>query len=210
VFERREAVIELAAAIAAVKALGPLVSESISLVSGIRSGMLAKNDAQKRALEQKLGELEQSLHRAGELAWVAAAYSRTYEEVTELLQSCRRADRFVRDNMEVLASAKDADHRAGWKLLDAIFDGVGEKREAPIGTMLDRDEWYDQQDKAQIEMRLRDFVVAFERGSVSIRTKAARDVAADLRAMIAPLEEVEAVLQSTIYDKVLRTLQRLA
>jgi hypothetical protein len=179
-------------------------------VESIRSGPLSGNAKTKQELEAKLSELAQSLQHAGSLAWVAAAYSRTNENVLDLLHRCQRADRFLRDNMDKLADGQNHGYQSAWQLMDNLFESISESRDVPRTAMLDRSRWYDEDDRAKIDLRLRDFSIAYERANQAVSVKAARDARRELQGMIEPLADVETLLEDTIYEKVLRTLQQLA
>jgi hypothetical protein len=201
--------VEIAAAIAAVKAVSATVEASAELVGKIRSGWRDDNDKVRAELEAALEDLDGRLQSAGELAWVAAAYSRTRESIVGLLGSCKRAERFIRDNMDDLTDASSPQYEANWRLLDMMFEGIGEASEVPRKAVLDRAEWYDERDKDQIDLRLNDVVRAYTEAAKSVRTKAARDAQGELGDMIRPLEDVDTMLRDTLYDEVLRTLQQL-
>lgn len=190
------------------KAVDSIVRETADLVRGIRSGVMARNDEVRARLQERLTSLEQSLADAGRLAAVAEAYTRTNEKVVDLQAACRRVDRFLRDNMSALADGGSS-YDADWRLLDTLFDAVSERRDVPRSAVLDRSEWYDVEDRAKIDMRLNHFSDAYARASVAINGKAARDTHTYVRTMIEALDDVETLLETTIYDKVLRTLQDL-
>lgn len=201
--------IELAAAIAAVKAVSGLVRESVDLVQSIQSGWRAKNDEAQQKLRDRLAQLEQSLSHTGELAWVAAAYARMLESTLELLQSCTRAQLFFRENIDSLSRRAHDEYDADWRLAQVLFDGVDENRAMPRKALLDRVDWYDEKDRAQIDLLLNGFDEAYSQATAFVQTKAAREVQPQLDRMVASLKSVRDALQTTMYDQVLQTLQQL-
>ena len=202
--------VELAAAIAAVKAVSSLVKESSTLVESVADGLGGRNKRAKQELREKLDTLQQHLGRASDLARVAEAYSRAHEQVVTLRQLCERVDDFVRDNMEALSTRSTSpEYTTSWRLVERLVDPIDDNRDLPIGAVRDRERWYDTQDKAQIELRLADFNNAYRDAKSALRQRFARDLEAALRQMVEPLREVEVFLESTMYDKVFRALQTL-
>lgn len=201
--------IELALAIEAVRAVSSLVTSSADAARGIRSGFRAKNEEARRELETKLAELGRALDHAGKLAHAAEAYSRTLENIVALLQACKRVQDFVQANLEDLSESSRGDYDADWRVIDAMFDAIRENQSVPRAVLLDRAEWYDKDDKNQIELRLGDFSGAFRDASKSARNRFVRDLENELRGMISPLEDVEFLLRATVYDKILRTLEEI-
>jgi hypothetical protein len=187
-----------------------LVRESVDLVQQIRSGFRASNEEAKRKLEERLSGLEESLKQAGALGWVAAAYSRMLESTSSLVQSCKRAQLFFRENLDTLAAGPaDPDYLPNWRLVEVLFDAIAENREVPRRAMLDRIAWYDEKDRIQIEAALNAFNGAHDRATAFVQTKAAREVAQQLEIMGQSLEQVESALEATMYETVLQTLQQL-
>jgi hypothetical protein len=201
--------IELALAIEAVRAVSSLVTSSADAAKSIRSGFRARNEEARRELETRLAELGRALDHAGALARAAEAYSRTLENIVSLLQACGRVRDFLQANLEDLSESSGADYHADWRVVDAMFDAIRENQSVPRAVLLDRAEWYDQEDKDKIELRLSDFNGAFRDASKSARNRFVRDLENELRGMISPLEDVEFLLRATVYDKILRTLEEI-
>jgi hypothetical protein len=140
---------------------------------------------------------------------VADSYSQTLEKVTTLLELCKRAKTFLRENMGDLSDGASASYVADWRVLEAIFEGIEANRDVPRSVMLGRAQWYDQSDEDTVEMRLNDFSLAYKGASKSVDARDARDTQRELESMIGPLEDVEVLLRDTIYKKVLNTLQNM-
>ncbi|GEM_PF-2309125 len=202
--------LELSALLTAVGAISSLVKETLPVIQTIRSGIMARNEKAKQQLTESLKQLQQNLQHTGELARMAEVYSRTHENVLELLWLCRRAERFLKDNLDECRDRNSANYAGNWKVLDAMFETIDSNRDSPRKAVMDRGEWYDESDKRQIELLLQQFTSAYERASVCVRTKVADDLLHELRGMTGPLQDAETLLRNTVYDEILRTLQKLA
>jgi len=202
-------VLDLATLISAVGMINSLLKESLPLIQTIRSGMLARNDEAKQQLATKLNQLQQNIQHAGELARVAEEYSRTLENVLELLWLCRRAERFLNDNLDDCRKRNSGNYAGNWKVLEAIFETINSNSDTLRKVVMDRAKWYDEKDKAQIELLYGKFQSAYDRASTDVRNKVADELLYELRSMTGLLQEVETLLRDTVYDKILRTLQKL-
>jgi hypothetical protein len=203
--------IELSTLLTAAGSISPILKDMVPFVKTISSGIFfRRNEEAKRQLTEKLQEIQQHLRNAGNLAQVAEMYSRTHENVLELLWLCRRAERFLSDNLDDFRNRSNASYAGNWKVLDTLFETIDSSRDAPRKAVLDRGEWYDATDKAQVELKLQEFTSAYERASVGVRSKAADELLPELRGMTRPLLDAENLLRSTVYDKILRSLQRLS
>lgn len=201
--------VEIAALIAAARGVSELLEQSKPLVAGIRDGFGGGNKAAKEALTKKLDALQQNLRAAGELARMGEAYTRTQEEIRDLLWDCERAKAFLAENIEDCTDRNSPKYESCWRLLNSIFESIGKKRDPVRRALDDRARWYDQADKAQIEQRLTDFALAYASILESVRHRAAMDVRDRLATMIGYLEEVSGRLDDTMYDKILDALQTL-
>ncbi|RMF29186.1 MAG: hypothetical protein D6759_14415 [Chloroflexi bacterium] len=201
--------LDLSTLLSSVGLLNSLVEETIPLVQTIRSGFRANNEEAKQHLSERLKQLQQNLQQAGQLARVAEAYLRTYEDVLELVWLCRRAERFLKGNLDNCRNRDNPDYLGCWNVLDAMFETIDSNRDTPRKAVMDRARWYDEEDKKQIEILFQQFTQAYERASVCVRTKVADDLLHELRGMTRSLQDAEALLQSTLYDKILRALQAL-
>ena len=201
--------VELAAAIAAVEGVSSLVKASSELVARIGEGFFRRENGAKRELQEKLAELEESLDHGSDLARVAGAYLRVHEKVATLLHLCKRTDAVLRATVDDLEDDRSPAYDAAWRVMQTLFESIGDNRDVPRSVLLDRAEWYDVQDKAQIELRLNDFSFAYAAAADSVRSKLVRDARRDLETMVRSLEDVETLLRTTVYDKILRALEAL-
>lgn len=202
-------VLELSALIAAVEAVSLLVKGTVPVVRAIRSGVMARNEEAKRQLMQSLEQLQQNLQHAGELAQVAEGYFQTLENVLELRSLCGRTEGFLKDNLNECRNSDSANYAGNWRVLEAMFQTIDSNRDAPRKVVLARAEWYDERDRDQIGLLLQQFTAAYERAAAHARNKIADDLLYELRGMISPLQDSETLLRNTVYDKILRTLQKL-
>jgi hypothetical protein len=201
--------LELNLLITAVGAISSLVKDTVVTVQAIRSGLMTKNDETKQQLAESLKQLQQNLQHAGELSHAAEGYFQTYENILELLSLSRRLERFLKDNLDDLRDRRNSNYAGGWKVLEAMFETIDSRREAPQKVVLDRAQWYDKDDKAQIELLLQQFTSAYERASTHLRHRIADDLQFELQATTRYLQDVHTLLRSTLYDKILKTLQKL-
>ena len=201
--------LELNVLISAVGAISSLVKDTVVSVQAIRSGWMAKNDEAKEQLAESLKQLQESLQHAGELSLAAESYFQTYENIVELLSLSRRAERFLKDNMDELRDRRNPNYEGDWRVLEAMFETIDSRRDAPQKVVLDRAQWYDKDDKAQIELLLQQFTASYERASTHLRHKVADDLAYELQGTNRSLQDSYTLLRNTLYDKILRTLQKL-
>ncbi len=201
--------IELSALVTAVGAISALMKETVPVVQTIRSGFMARNKAAQEKLTQSLTELQRNLQHAGELARVAESYLKTHENILELRMLCSRAEAFLKENFEECRSSGSRNYAGSWNVLDTMFQTIDDTRDTPRKVIMDRAEWYDEKDKNQINGRLQDFSSAYQRAAASVELKAASKLSHELRGMTSTLQDVETLLRNTIYDTILRALQRL-
>ena len=201
--------IELTALLGAVGAVSSLVKEAVPLVKAIRSGFMTKNQEAKDQLEKGLGALQKSLKDAGALAQVAESYFRTHENILELRSLCGRAQTFLEDNLNDCSNRTNAGYTGNWNVLNTMFQNIDANRDEPRKVVLDRAEWYDVEDKNQIELLLQQFNDAHTEATVQVRQKLAIELRSSLRRMTSALNDTESLLRSTIYDKILRGLQKI-
>lgn len=201
--------VEIAALIAAARGVSELLEQSKPLVAGIRDGFGGGNKAAKEELTKKLDALQQNLRAAAELARMGEAYTRTQDEIRDLAWDCERAKAFLAENIDDCSDRNSPKYDSCWRVLDSIFESVGKKRDPVRRALDDRAQWYDREDKAQIEQRLTDFALLYERTAESVRHRAAMDVRDRIATMIGQLDEVSGRLDDTMYDKILDSLQKL-
>jgi hypothetical protein len=201
--------LELEAVLAGVSILRGVVKEALPLVEDIRSGLGARNNQAKKALTEKLGRVEASLGQVGELAKAAEAYGKSLENVLELLWLCQRAERLVHDNSQDFGKKTSPNYAASWRVLDTLFETIESRSEVPRKAIMGLSAWYDERDRAQMDLLLNDFTAAFERASLYTRRRDASDLAGELEDMVKPLQRADTLLRSTVYDKILPTLQSL-
>lgn len=196
-------------AIAAVKAAGALAREVSDAVKSLRSGLMARNDEAKAKLEAQIGELRESLHHAGQIAHLAAEYTRAHAKVRSLNELCARGQVFIRENMPSLVDRESNQYDVNWRTVEMIFDGIRSNRDVPHLAALDRQQWYDDQDRAQIDLRLDDFRLGYERSVGAVERKAARDAETELKGMTEALGQVDLMLDNTLYAKMFDALESL-
>ena len=202
--------LDLSVLLSSVGTITSLMEGSVKLVQTIRSGLVARNDEVKKQLTTSLTELKQNLEHARELARMAEVYSRTHENILELLWLCRRAERFLRDNLDDCRNRTCANYTGNWKVLDVIFETIDSNRDSPRKVVMDRAEWYDKDDKAQVELLLHQFTSHYDQASACVRNKVADDLLHELRDMTSPLQDAETLLRTTVYEKILMALQKMS
>jgi hypothetical protein len=201
--------VEIAALVAAARGVSELLEQSRPLVESIRDGWGGGNKAAKEELAKKLDQLQQNLRAAAELARMGEEYTRMHEEIRSLLWDCERAKAFLGENMSDCGDRSSPKYDSCWRVLDSIFESVGKKRDPVRRALDDRAQWYDREDKAQIEQRLTDFALMYERAAESVRMRAAVDARDRIATMIGYLDDVSGRLDDTMYDKILDALQKL-
>lgn len=202
-------VVELSALLSAVGAVTPLMRGMVPIVQTIRSGVMARNKEMKQQIMQSLEELQHNLQHAGELAQVVEGYFRTHENVLELRSLCSRAEDFLRDNLDECRSRQSANYTGNWNVLYTMFQTIDANRDVSRKVVMDRAEWYDGKDRDQIELLLQQFTSAYDRAETLVRQKSATDLLHELRSMTSALQDAETLLRNTIYDKILKALQKL-
>jgi hypothetical protein len=201
--------LEIAGLVFAVEKVTGLVAASAGLVKEIRArGLFTNNEKAKEELGKKLAELQANLEAAGKLSEAAEAYSRTRENVLELLWLCRRAQRFVDDYLE--QKPADNEDPMFWRVLEEIFQFIESSRETPLKVMFSRADWFDEQDKGQMETLLNQFNHGYTTAVTFLRVKRPSELSQELRVMTARLQEADSLLQGTLYDKILRGLKKIS
>jgi hypothetical protein len=171
--------------------------------------VFARNDELKKKLEAQLQELRNSLHHAGQIATLASEYTRAYQKVRALSDLCNRANLFLRENMDSLADRDAPNYESDWRVLELTFDGIRDNQDVPLLAALDRANWYDDQDRAQIDMRLRDERRVYDKAADAVTRRAAREVEREVKTMIDVLAEVNLMLEDTLYAKMFDALKTL-
>jgi hypothetical protein len=200
---------EIAVLVSTAKAVTELLEKAKPLVGQIRSGFRAQNDSVQQDLAKKFEELEASIHAVGDLAYVGEEYGRMHEEVRGLLWDCERARSFLVENREECTKRSNAGYEPCWRILDTIFDSLGNRRNPVIRIQSDRARWYDDKDKAELSQRLNDFGAMQIKASESVRIRAALEAQQRLETMIGYLNEVSTKLDDTMYNQIFRNLQTL-
>ncbi|SMC24381.1 hypothetical protein SAMN02746041_01978 [Desulfacinum hydrothermale DSM 13146] len=200
---------ELSTLLATVGTSVALVKEALPLVDSIKSGWLARNESTKKELQETIDKLRQAVRDTGTLAHHIEGYLRTLENIKELLFICKRVEHLVTDNLTALRNRTDIYYQSTWDLVDLLMESLDRERTTSRMAFLDRISWYDDKDKHQMEMLLRQFAQAFERASGHRETRAADNLLYRMQDMTGTLQNAEALLKDTIYDKSLRTLQSL-
>jgi hypothetical protein len=200
---------ELTVLLGAIASVRALVHEGTALVDSIHKGMGGRNEAAKEKLAGNLRELEDRLKGIGKVAEVAESYFRTQENVAALLSIAQRLSQFIDDNSLALDQYAHPDSKGSWHIVNLVYRQLGEASDAPQKVLLDRSEWYDDRDKAQIAGKLKDFSAAYDRAKGYVDSKQRQAVQNELEQMIRPLGETSRLLSSTLYDEILRNLQSL-
>lgn len=202
-------VVELSTLLAAVGAVSSCIKEAVPIVQTIRSGVMARNKEAQEKLTKSLKELQQNLQHAGELAQRTEEYLRTHENILELQWLCRRAEGFLKDNLDDCRSRNSANYTGNWNVLDTMFQTIDTNREASRKVVMNRAEWYDERDKDQIEILLQQFTSAYDKAAAHVKHQVASDLLHELHSMTSALQDAETLLRNTIYNRILRTLQKL-
>jgi hypothetical protein len=90
-----------------------------------------------------------------------------------------------------------------------MFETIDSSQESPRKALAARLRYYDKEDQGRLDTHLNEFTMAYTRGAMCVRGKRADDLVAEMRQMIQPLQEAQTVLRSTLYDRILQTLQGL-
>jgi hypothetical protein len=202
-------VVELSALLTAVGAVSSLMKEMMPIVQTIRPGFMARNKKTQEKLMKSLKELQQNLQHAGELAQRTEEYLRTHENILELQWLCRRAESFLKDNLDDCRSRTSANYAGNWNVLDTMFQTIGASRDAPQKVVMDLGEWYDEKDKNQIGLLLQQFTSAYDRAAAHVKHHVASDLLYELHSITSSLQDAEIVLRNTIYNRILKALKTL-
>jgi hypothetical protein len=202
-------VVELATLTAGVQATTELVKQAVGLAGAIRSGFRADNGAAKKALDDKLRELEQSIAHVGDLARMAERYVRSHEDVIELLGATQRAQRLLADATAEFSDSGNARYEANWRVMDTVFSEIDAGRRPVVEATNNRIAWFSERDRNQIEPRLAEFDAALQGTAQSVRYKASSDVRMGIEQMLRPLQTVEGLLRNTLFTEILPALQSL-
>lgn len=201
--------VEIVALIAAVEATIGLIKAAVPVVQEIRVGMFGQNKKAQEQLTKNLEELQSNLKQIGELAQITEGYFQTLENVLELQSICSRTEGFLKDTISECRNSESINYKGNWRVLDTLFQVIDSNREAPKKVILARAEWYDKKDKEQIELLLQQFNAAYERATISVRGYLADDLLYELRSMTSLLQDVITLLRNTVYNTILKALQKL-
>jgi hypothetical protein len=200
--------VELALLLAAAESVTGFAAKAAPVVSEIKSSMFANNEKAKAELQAKIDGLETDLQNVAKLTHVIRAYFRTHENVLKLTAICERTSRFVQANAD-LRDREAAGYAGAWSVLGEMFAAIDENRDAALEVSLNVAEWYSTADAAQIPTLLNQFTSAFDRARENMREKTASPLADRLDEMRNSLRSVETVLEATMNNQVLPTLQGL-
>ena len=179
------------------------------IAASIRSGLGAKNDELKAALINKLAELETSVARASELARAAQAYGEYLENISELLWLSRRLQRVVNDNKDDLEQAGTERYAVNWKLVDTVLEMIDARSEVPRKGWMGLDAWYYKDDEKPMHGLLHGFSTAYNKATGTAKYRKPHDLEYHVAAMVSSLQEAETLIRTTVYDRILGTLQQL-
>jgi len=204
-------VVEVTALLGAARVAAGLVQDVSGLVANIRSGRFTNNDDAKRALEEKMVALQQSLTQAGQLAKAGGEYASVQQDVVELLWDCERAHGFLKENSAAAnAGAADPRYNGTWETLAQLFESVDRRREPLFREADDRILWLNEKDRAQISQRLQEANSAAERASQAVRSKAGSDLDVNLRRIVDELRRVQSSLNDTLRKEIFGSLGELS
>jgi hypothetical protein len=192
-----------------IRTVKAIVQEGKDTIGSIRSGFGSKNDPVKEKLSASLKELERRLGNVGQLAEAAETYFQTDESIARLMALCQRTAQFVNENLAGAGDWRNSEYEHTWSVLELLFQDMDQGREFPRKVMLDRAEWYTDRDKTQIEGKLNEFTVAFERAQAYVNSKDATHLVGEIEAMTRPLKDADLALRSTAYDEILAALKGL-
>jgi hypothetical protein len=196
-------------AIVAVKGAAVVARTIDTGVKALKLGWSQRSSKVKEELESDVAKLRESLQHAGRLATLASEYSRAYEKIRSLNELCNRANLFLRENMDALSHRNDVSYESDWRVLELIFDGIRDNQDVPDLAALDRANWYDDQDRAQMDLRLDDERRAYGKAADAVARKAARDAEREVKAMIDALSQVDLMLENSLYGKMFDALKAL-
>ena len=196
-------------AILAVKGAAVVARTVDTAVKTLKVGWSQRSTKVKEQLESDVAKLRESLQHAGRLATLASEYSRAYEKVQALSELCNRANLFLRENMDSLAKRTAPEYESDWRVLELIFDGIRDNQDVPDLAALDRAKWYDDQDRAQIDLRLEDERRAYDKAADAVGRRAVRDVEREVKTMIDALSQVDLMLENSLYGKMFDALKAL-
>lgn len=204
--------LELAAVLQGIRLIRSVLGETKELLAGIRGGLGSNRrlEEAKASLAQKLNALEDKLSQIGSAARAAEAYLLTHDEVRDLLVRCERTEEFVKQHEGSLSTYQSPDFRGNWKLVEMLYQAIEEKRDVPQKVILNRVQWFDQQDHGQITSDLQDFEQAFQRSSGRVEDRKAAPLLNELATMQRHLVRADTALRDTVYSKILAGLKDLS
>jgi hypothetical protein len=198
-------VVAIPALIEAVGTVSTLAKQAVSFVENIR----AKDKEAKNELLQNLTELKNNLRLTGELAGLAESYFKAYENVLKLRSLCSRASTFLEENLDDCRKRTSPAYAGSWKVLRIIIQTINSDRGVTRDVVMDLTEWYDENDKGKVKIFITQFTTAYDHADIHLEAKMADDLLRDLQEMTVRLLDIEAILKDTIYDKILKNLQKL-
>jgi hypothetical protein len=203
----------LAEVIGGIQAIGAIVTGAKQAIEKIQGGWGAKKkqtEDAKKELQEKLAMLEAKLGNIGQIARAAEAYLRAHENLLALGAVCHQVEEFINTHGGSLGNVTSGRFKHDWQLLDQLYNEVEKNQQTARRVVMDREEWYDEQDKAQINGNLMESTMALERVSKDIRNRSADSLAMEVETMQRHIVNADTALQDTLYRKILDTLQRLA
>jgi hypothetical protein len=198
-------VLEIAAMVSAVEAVGALIKTATSVIQDIR-----KNDDAKKQLADSMEKLRQSLTHAGELAQAAENYFQTFQNVLELRLLCSRAEDFLRENIDECRDRERPDYEGDWKILQIMLQTIETNSQVARQVVMQCANWYDRDDNNQITLLIQQFTTYYDGAKSDVNHREANDLLRDLHDMTTRLLDVETLLGNTIYKKILMALKNLS
>ena len=200
---------EIAGLLVGVKAMSEIVAGARPLIEMIRSGRHADTEQARQALAERVTRLEESLRQVGVLATIAASYGKALEDVLELLWLCERAQQVLTQTLDHADEVQESDHERGWVAFETLWAVLESRREIVRRSTLGLSSWYDNDDAGRMLVFLNRFNENYASASAFARSRQSSPLSDRVRSMTAELRDAEAVLRSTLYDRILATLQAL-
>lgn len=202
-------VIEVTGLITAVGVISKLLKDTLEIVRDKRAGIRARNESAQKQLTQDLEEIQENLKKVGEWALKAEDYLHIFENVLRLQLLISHAETFLKENFENCESWTSDDYKGNWRVLETMFLAIQRNMESPRVVEMGRAKWENLLDEVQIGYCFRNFTKHYTDAENNVRHKEARDLQRDLRDMTRDLQEVETALRNTIYESILKNLQKL-
>jgi hypothetical protein len=200
--------IELAAALAGVSALAPVVENILKSVDSIRRSWISDGNTRIQAqLKAELEDLRTKLTSIGELAEAASAYLDALEQVNTLRVDVLVLDRFLDYSSDALNNHLSPAYSVAWRTVDSLLDALDRNRRLPMQAHLNRQQWFDTADHQMIGSRLSDVNRIYAVLAERVADRRYDDVRSQVTEVGRTLHEIEELVHGTLDGQILRGLQ---